>query len=353
MNKKDTLILFFIITCQFLLFAQEVEELKFIKEEKIKDKYYKPGFALLDYKGNFVSELNTFYSEKGLMVDFKIDDVDFSFDMFLYANVNKEANRIYTFGRNPLPADCGGNPCSIRGFKIYDLKGNLIKIDSTIFTSTFGGGYTISDNGDFYITKKSLISDSLLLTKYNLNGVLQWEQKLAISSRMHSRISIQIRANEIIAVSASDGYPHAKVLILKGDSGQKIWEKELSSYSKIVLFNENDIVINNRLSISHFSLKKDTTFIIHTFPSQFIFISSDIKGKFFGGFTRSNSKTEIPLIIFKKIKEEYVLFKKVDLSKYNFTKESSNIIRPFINSIFLDDKGGVIISCLDKKLFFK
>ena len=158
-----------------------MEKLKFIKEEIIEYENFNPYSSLLDHNGNLVTHFSFSYSESGPMVEFNIDDVSFKLERFLRATVNTKINRLYTFGKSPLPSDCGSSPCPIRGFRIYDLTGNLIKTDSTVFTLTRIPFYEISESGNLYIAGKSPTSDTLLVQKYNLNGTLHWERRLPLS----------------------------------------------------------------------------------------------------------------------------------------------------------------------------
>lgn len=149
----------------------------------------------------------------------------------------------------------------------------MIKNDSTFFTSFSNSFYAISDIGNLYIAGKSRNSDILLIAKYDLNGKL-------------------------------------------------IWQQSISSAANILFGLFTDVI--------HHSIINDTTYQIQTLlqlPNQLL--SSDDSGEYFGSFIYTKSTTEIPFVLYKKVGDEFVLFKKLDLSKYNFIRDSSNVIKPY------------------------
>ena len=158
-----------------------------------------------------------------------------------------------------------------------------------------------------------------------------------------------------IVIEESSFFSHSLILIINGQSGDTIWKKNLPSRSRMILFNNKDLVYYSVLSILHYSIKQDSIKIIKPWiPLGFRYIANDKAGIFFGGVTRNISdKNEIPFMLFKNVNEKYVLFKKLDLSKYNFIIDSSNYLNPALSKIIISSQGEVIFFTPDKKLFFK
>lgn len=352
MKKRELLILFILIINQILIFGQEIEELKLIKvekkEKKISNSSQTPFNTLYDHEGNFISELNFSFSKKGYEVEFLIDEVTFKFDRFLFAIVNKKANRLYTFGKKTA-SDCGGIQCPIRGFKIYDLTGQLIKVDSTILRTTSRSGFSVSDKGDLYVTGKANVSNTLLIKKFNLNGILQWEKKFPLPKEplLDTRMNIALDETLLVQAIPTSMSSTKYYYILNKESGKTIWEEKLNR-PKIILFNKNDVVVQTGLSVYHQSFEEDK---IETIDGSFLsYTASDKTGQFFCGVSSFNSESKMSISIFKKIEKEYVKIKEGEFLQHDIIKHSDGRMKYLV--LQMESDGSLIIENSNEKYFF-
>ena len=356
MKKRKKMLLFLILLNQILIFGQETYKFKLVKEENIKEdtignlNQYR---NLFDHKGNFISKYDFSYSEQRNQIEFVIGKTFFKLERFLFAIVNTKANRLYTFGESPLPSDCGGRQCPIRGFKIYDLKGNLIISNSTTFNSSSKFGCNISDKGNLFITGQAIDSDTLLVKKFNLNGEVVWEQDFKLKNKFEPRLRLKLSSDGTLIVSESpinSFSPITNYYLIDRESGDLIFQKELGHRSRMVLFNKTDLVYENLIYIFHQSIEKEITKNLKLMFTRYL--TSDETGKYFGGILRTNSESNIPLVIYKKEGVEYIKFKELNLASFDFNFDTNKRLLIPHGNLEIKSDGSVEFVSTDKKFIF-
>ena len=343
-------ILFFVSTFSF---SQDVEEMQLIGEEKLETKNYPTDHFLLDKNGAFISAA-PFTTPKQQQQEIEIKGKKIIVDWFLNAIVNFEAERIYAI--DPT-SNWNGSNLPYNGIQIYDLEGNKVKNYLEKPTQTFERSFIISKAGNLLVISNTS-SDSTSLIKLDSNGNLLWKTYFTKKNgyRHSSDLTMKISPNGNIAISDKEFFFSSRFFVFNGEDGRNIFTQSVSHHSRILAFNDKDLILDTGLEIIHYSIYNDT-FFAKKFPYQSFdttLPSSDSTGKYFGIVGRdltTKEDNQYSFLFFEKESDHFILHKKITLRKYDLFKKEPTAYSPtLIYKTYIDENGIVSLFCQDNKL---
>jgi len=331
------------------LHSQDVEELQFISSERIE--HYDLGIN--DHHGNFVTNLTFSKTEDTgkYKTDFVLYGNKVSIDRFNHSIVNKEANRLYTFG----PKLFYGDHTAINYLHIYDLNGESIFSD---FENVIIGqdiGFAVSDNGDVVIAGNQLDGKCVIL-KFNKEGHLAWKSNLPKNVPIRD---LKIAPNGSIAILQN---PYlgprgkGKLTILKGLSGEVLNEILAPSANKLTIFDGKELLFGYRSFISHYSIINENLdlkaySLFRELNSYLLasYLASDLNGQYFSGIAQDFEVPQQYLFLYHKVNGIFILKKKLNLSEF---KKRNNLTFS-VKNISINEEGEVNLDCYETIIRFK
>jgi hypothetical protein len=342
-------IFFCLILNQSYLFSQNIEELQFIGTERIEHH----DLGINDHLGNFVTNITFSKTEDTgkYKTDFVLYGNKLSIDRFNYSIVNKEANRLYTFG----PKLFLGDHVNINYLHIYDLNGESIFSD---FENVIIGkdiGFAVSDNGDVVIAGNELDGKCVIL-KFSKEGNLVWKSDLPKNVPIRD---LEIAPNGSIAVLQN---PHlgprgkGKITILKSLSGEVLNEILSPSTNKLVFFDGKELLFGFRSFISHYSSLNENldlkAYSLFQDLNSYLFASYltvASNGQYFSGIAQDFDTPQQHLFLYQKVNGIFILKKKLNLSEF---KKRNNLTFS-VKNISINEGGEVNLDCYETIIRFK
>lgn len=363
MNNKILSILFLLFFIACISKAQELKEPQLIAEEKIETnnstEIQQKNHQIFDHQGNAIADITFSYSGKNYFNEFEINNTAFKLERFNFAKVNLKANRLYVFGKSSYPADCGGSTCAIRGFKVYDLTGHLIKDEPTFLTYLSGAHFEILDSGSFLTFSKNRNSDILVITKYDQNGYQLWRNQTESFNSLYCQLFSEVTKNNKLLLTEINyaSISNNRKIVLLDSEGVILLQTPGWHRSRLLLFNDQDLVFYSPLQgFFHYSFDNKKNYPFYNKNLYFNHlnrvVSHDKFGTLLGELVETASKTEIAYYIFKKQSGRFLPYAKIDLAKYGFTRDERGIIHPRL-SVSINENEEIMILSKDIKLRFK
>jgi hypothetical protein len=167
---------------------------------------------------------------------------------------------------------------------------------------------------------------------------------------------MKISPNDNAAIFEIINQAPSKILVFNGTDGKIIFNQPAYYRSRILSFNDNDLIIYYGMGIAHYSISNNIL-SGKKFPSQLLFPtlpSSDSTGKYFGAIDRDlteKEKYKYLFLLFKKESDSFILYKKITLSDYDLFKKEPTAYSPtLIYKTYIDENGIVSLFCQDNKL---
>ncbi len=346
-------ILFFVSTFSF---GQNAMEMQLVGVEKFESRDHPTKVdsftkkILIDQNKEFISNAHPTIPNSRSPLKVDLNGKEIIIDCFTHAIVNLEVNRIYALDLFPFE----GSSRPYNGMRIYDLEGNELKSYLESPAQTFDPWFVVSQTGDLYLIS-TMPSDSLFLMKFDLNGNQLWKTYFAKKDLKHYYFLPQISSNGNIAFVEKIPISFSRILIFDGNNGKMIFSKNLHHRSKIILFNDNDLICESGFPSLHYSISKNI-FTQKIFTTELFYASlstTDSSKQYFGVCCKdlNGRKNEYLFLLFKKDKDDFVLYKKINLSDYiHMVGEFKYYPPPKVNKVLINENGIVSLFYSDNKL---